>query len=194
MFIPYVTEKVSGGERSYDIFTRLLKDRIILLSGEITDEVSELVCAELLYLAAEDPDKDISLYINSPGGLVNAGLAIFDTINFIKPDVSTICMGTCASMAALILAAGKKGKRFALPNSEVMIHQPLGGAKGQSTDIQIVAENIQRTRTNITKILSELTGKDFDTVWRDTERDNYFSAEQALNYGLVDKIIDRKSE
>lgn len=191
MYIPYVTEKISGGERSYDIFTRLLKDRIILLSGEITDEVSEVVCAELLFLAAEDPEKDISLYINSPGGLVNAGLAIFDTMNFIKPDVSTICMGTCASMAAIILAAGAKGKRFALPNSEVMIHQPLGGAKGQSTEIQIAAENIMKTRKNTTRILSELTNKDFDQVWKDTERDNYLSAAEALEYGLIDKIITK---
>lgn len=189
MYIPYVTEKISGGERSYDIFTRLLKDRIILLSGEITDEVSEVVCAELLYLAAEDPEKDISLYINSPGGLVNAGLAIFDTMNYIKPDVSTICMGTCASMAALLLASGAKGKRYALPNSEVMIHQPLGGAKGQSTEIQIAAENIMKTRKNITKILAELTNKDFDQVWKDTERDNYLSAQDALEYGIIDQII-----
>ena len=194
MYIPYVTEKISGGERSYDIFTRLLKDRIILLSGEITDEVSEVVCAELLFLAAEDPNKDISLYINSPGGLVNAGLAIFDTMNFITPDVNTICMGTCASMAAIILAAGAKGKRYALPNSEVMIHQPLGGAKGQSTEIQIAAENIMKTRKNITKILAELTNKDFDQVWKDTERDNYLSADEALKYGIIDKIVTKNNK
>ena len=194
MYIPYVTEKISGGERSYDIFTRLLKDRIILLSGEITDEVSEVVCAELLFLAAEDPNKDISLYINSPGGLVNAGLAIFDTMNFITPDVNTICMGTCASMAAIILAAGAKGKRYALPNSEVMIHQPLGGAKGQSTEIQIAAENIMKTRKNITKILAELTNKDFDQVWKDTERDNYLSADEALKYGIIDKIVTKNDK
>ncbi len=187
--VPMVVEQTGRGERSYDIFSRLLNDRIIFLSDEVNDATASLVVAQLLYLEAQDPDKDISLYINSPGGSVTAGMAIYDTMNFIKCDVSTICIGMAASMGAFLLSAGTKGKRFALPNSEIMIHQPLGGAKGQATDIKIQAELILRTRDKLNKILAENTGKSVEEIARDTERDNYMTSEQALAYGLIDKVI-----
>lgn len=189
--VPMVVEQTGRGERSYDIFSRLLNDRIIFLSDEVNDATASLVVAQLLYLEAQDPDKDISFYINSPGGSVTAGMAIYDTMNFIKCDVSTVCIGMAASMGAFLLSAGTKGKRFALPNSEIMIHQPLGGAKGQATDIKIQAELILRTRDKLNKILAENTGKSIDEIARDTERDNYMAAEQALAYGLIDKVIDK---
>ena len=189
--VPMVVEQTSRGERSYDIYSRLLNDRIIFLSDEVNDVTASLVVAQLLYLEAQDPDKDISFYINSPGGSVTAGMAIYDTMNFIKCDVSTVCIGMAASMGAFLLSAGTKGKRFALPNSEIMIHQPLGGAKGQATDIKIQAELILRTRDKLNKILAENTGKSIDEIARDTERDNYMTAEQALAYGLIDKVIDK---
>ena len=189
--VPMVVEQTGRGERSYDIFSRLLNDRIIFLSDEVNDATASLVVAQLLYLEAQDPDKDISFYINSPGGSVTAGMAIYDTMNFIKCDVSTVCIGMAASMGAFLLSAGTKGKRFALPNSEIMIHQPLGGAKGQATDIKIQAELILRTRDRLNKILAENTGKTIEEIARDTERDNYMTAEQALNYGLIDKVIDK---
>ena len=189
--VPMVVEQTGRGERSYDIFSRLLNDRIIFLSDEVNDATASLVVAQLLYLEAQDPDKDISFYINSPGGSVTAGMAIYDTMNFIKCDVSTVCIGMAASMGAFLLSAGAKGKRFALPNSEIMIHQPLGGAKGQATDIKIQAELILRTRDRLNKILAENTGKSIDEIARDTERDNYMTAEQALAYGLIDKVIDK---
>ncbi len=189
--VPMVVEQTGRGERSYDIFSRLLNDRIIFLSDEVNDATASLVVAQLLYLEAQDPDKDISFYINSPGGSVTAGMAIYDTMNFIKCDVSTVCIGMAASMGAFLLSAGTKGKRFALPNSEIMIHQPLGGAKGQATDIKIQAELILRTRDKLNKILAENTGKSIDEIARDTERDNYMTAEQALAYGLIDKVIDK---
>ncbi|MBP3285147.1 MAG: ATP-dependent Clp endopeptidase proteolytic subunit ClpP [Clostridia bacterium] len=187
--VPYVVEQTSRGERSYDIFSRLLKERIIFIGDEINQATSSLVVAQLLFLAAEDPDKDINLYINSPGGSVTDGFAIFDTMNHIKPDVSTICVGMAASMGAFLLAAGAKGKRFALPNSEIMIHQPLGGAKGQATDIQIQAEQILKIKEKLTKILSERTGQPIERVKEDCERDHYMSAEEAKEYGLVDAIL-----
>ena len=186
-----VVEQTGRGERSYDIFSRLLNDRIIFLSDEVNDATASLVVAQLLYLEAQDPDKDISFYINSPGGSVTAGMAIYDTMNFIKCDVSTVCIGMAASMGAFLLSAGTKGKRFALPNSEIMIHQPLGGAKGQATDIKIQAELILRTRDRLNAILAKNTGKSIDEIARDTERDNYMTAEQALAYGLIDKVIDK---
>ena len=189
--VPMVVEQTGRGERSYDIFSRLLNDRIIFLSDEVNDATASLVVAQLLYLEAQDPDKDISFYINSPGGSVTAGMAIYDTMNFIKCDVSTVCIGMAASMGAFLLSAGTKGKRFALPNSEIMIHQPLGGAKGQATDIKIQAELILRTRDRLNAILAKNTGKSIDEIARDTERDNYMTAEQALEYGLVDKVIDK---
>ncbi len=189
--VPMVVEQTGRGERSYDIFSRLLNDRIIFLSDEVNDATASLVVAQLLYLEAQDPDKDISFYINSPGGSVTAGMAIYDTMNFIKCDVSTVCIGMAASMGAFLLSTGTKGKRFALPNSEIMIHQPLGGAKGQATDIKIQAELILRTRDKLNKILAENTGKSIDEIARDTERDNYMTAEQALAYGLIDKVIDK---
>ncbi|MGA9173308.1 MAG: ATP-dependent Clp endopeptidase proteolytic subunit ClpP [Thermoactinomyces sp.] len=187
--IPMVVEQTNRGERSYDIYSRLLKDRIILLGSPITDEVANTVVAQLLFLAAEDPDKDIHLYINSPGGSITAGMAIFDTMQFVKPDVSTICVGLAASMGAFLLAAGAKGKRFALPNSEVMIHQPLGGAQGQASDIEIRAKRILRTREHLNKLLSEFTGQPLEKIERDTDRDHFMSAEEALNYGLIDKVL-----
>ncbi|MCQ2547936.1 MAG: ATP-dependent Clp endopeptidase proteolytic subunit ClpP [Clostridia bacterium] len=190
--MPYVIEQTSAGERQYDIYSRLLKDRIIFLSGEINDEIANVVVAQLLFLEAEDAEKDIYLYINSPGGSVSAGMAIYDTMNYIKPQVSTICVGMAASMAAFLLSAGTKGKRFALPNAEVMIHQPLGGTQGQASDIMIHANHIQRIKDKMNKILAENTGKDLETVSRDTDRDNYMSASEALEYGLVDKVIDKK--
>lgn len=189
--VPMVVEQTGRGERSYDIFSRLLNDRIIFLSDEVNDATASLVVAQLLYLEAQDPDKDISFYINSPGGSVTAGMAIYDTMNFIKCDVSTVCIGMAASMGAFLLSAGTKGKRFALPNSEIMIHQPLGGAKGQATDIKIQAELILRTRDKLNAILAQNTGKSIEEIARDTERDNYMTAEQALAYGLIDKVIDK---
>ena len=186
-----VVEQTGRGERSYDIFSRLLNDRIIFLSDEVNDATASLVVAQLLYLEAQDPDKDISFYINSPGGSVTAGMAIYDTMNFIKCDVSTVCIGMAASMGAFLLSAGTKGKRFALPNSEIMIHQPLGGAKGQATDIKIQAELILRTRDRLNAILAQNTGKTVEEIARDTERDNYMTAQQALEYGLVDKVIEK---
>lgn len=188
MLIPNVIEKNFEGERVYDIYSRLLKDRIVMLSGEINDDMANLIVGELLFLDSQNHD-DISIYINSPGGSVTAGMAIYDTMNFIKSDVSTICMGMSASMAAFLLSSGTKGKRYALPNSEVMIHQPLGGAKGQATEIQIAAEQILKTKAKINKILSSNTGKPLERIENDTERDYYLDADEALEYGLIDKII-----
>ena len=190
-YTPIVIERTSNGERSYDIYSRLLKDRIIMLTGEINDAVANVVVAQLLFLAAEDDTKDISIYINSPGGSITAGMAIYDTMNLIKPDVSTICVGMAASMGAFLLAAGKKGQRYALPNSEIMIHQPIGGAQGQATEIQIAAKHIIRIREKMNKILSELTNQPLDKIELDTERDNYMFAQEALEYGLVDKILEK---
>lgn len=184
--VPMVVEQSNRGERSYDIYSRLLKDRIIFLGEEVNDVTASLVVAQLLFLAAEDPDKDINLYINSPGGSVTAGMAIYDTMQYIKPDVSTICIGMAASMGAFLLAGGAKGKRYALPNAEVMIHQPSGGARGQATDIRIHAENILRTKAKLNQILAENTGKPVEEVERDTERDNFMSAEEAKAYGLIE--------
>ena len=189
--VPMVVEQSNRGERSYDIYSRLLKDRIIFLGEEVTDVTASLVVAQLLFLAAEDPDKDINLYINSPGGSVTAGMAIYDTMQYIKPDVSTICIGMAASMGAFLLAGGAKGKRYALPNAEVMIHQPSGGARGQATDIRIHAENILRTKAKLNQILAENTGKPVEEVERDTERDNFMSAEEAKAYGLIDAVITK---
>ena len=191
--VPMVVEQTSKGERSYDIFSRLLNDRIIFLSDEVNDTTASLVVAQLLFLEAQDPDKDISFYINSPGGSVTAGMAIYDTMKFIKCDVSTICIGMAASMGAFLLSSGTKGKRIALPNSEIMIHQPLGGAKGQATDIKIQAELILRTRDNLNRILAENTGRSIDEIARDTDRDNFMTAKQALEYGLIDKIYDKRA-
>ena len=190
--VPVVVEQTSRGERSYDIFSRLLNDRIVFLADEVNDVTASLVTAQLLYLEAQDPDKDISFYINSPGGSVSAGFAIFDTMNYIKCDVSTICVGMAASMGAFLLAAGAKGKRLALPNSEIMIHQPLGGTRGQATDIKIHADHILKTRANLTRILSEVTGQPLEVIERDTERDNFMTAQEAANYGLVDRVITRR--
>ena len=190
--VPYVVEQTSRGERSYDIFSRLLNDRIIFLCDEVNDATASLVVAQLLYLEAQDADKDICLYINSPGGSISAGMAIFDTMNFIKCDVSTICIGMAASMGAFLLAAGTKGKRIALPNSEIMIHQPLGGMQGQASDIKIHADHILRIKDKMNAILAERTGQDIETIRRDTDRDNYLTAEQALAYGLIDKIIEKR--
>lgn len=187
--IPYIVEQTSRGERSYDIYSRLLEDRIIFLSGEIDDAVANTVVAQLIYLEAKDPNKDINLYINSPGGSVSSGLAIYDTMNYIKCDVSTICIGMAASMGAFLLSSGAKGKRFALPNSEIMIHQPLGGVKGQATDIKIHAEYILRTKQRMNRMLSEMTGQPLETIERDTERDNFMTAQQACDYGLIDKVF-----
>ena len=187
--VPYVLESTSRGERTYDIYSRLLKDRIIFLGEEVNDVTASLVVAQLLFLEAEDPNKDISLYINSPGGSVTAGMAIYDTMKYIKCDVSTICLGMAASMGAFLLSGGTKGKRYALPNAEVMIHQPSGGARGQATEIQIVAENILRTKKKLNEILAANTGQPYDVIVRDTERDNYMTAEQAKEYGLIDCVI-----
>jgi len=189
--VPYVIEQSSRGERSYDIFSRLLKDRIIFLGEEVSDISANLVVAQLLFLAAEDPDKDINLYINSPGGSVTAGMAIYDTMQYIKPDVSTICVGMAASMGAFLLSGGAKGKRFALPNSQIMIHQPSGGARGQATEIQIAAENILKTKKKLNEILAENTGKPYEQVVMDTERDYYMSADEAKGYGLIDQVITK---
>ncbi|MBQ8818759.1 MAG: ATP-dependent Clp endopeptidase proteolytic subunit ClpP [Clostridia bacterium] len=191
--VPMVVEQTGKGERSYDIFSRLLNDRIIFLSDEVNDTTASLVVAQLLFLEAQDPDKDISFYINSPGGSVTAGMAIYDTMNYVKCDVSTICIGMAASMGAFLLSAGAKGKRIALPNSEIMIHQPLGGARGQATDIKIQADLILRTRDNLNRILAENTGRTIEEIARDTERDNFMTAKQALEYGLIDKIFERRA-
>ncbi len=191
-FIPYVIEQNSRGERSYDIYSRLLKERIVFLGDEVTDVSANLIVAQLLYLESEDPKKDISFYINSPGGSVTAGMAIYDTMNYIKCDVSTICVGLAASMGAFLLSSGTKGKRFALPNSEIMIHQPSGGAKGQATEIEIVANQILKTKKKLNEILAANTGKDISIIEKDTDRDNYLTAEEALEYGLIDKIMAAK--
>lgn len=192
--IPTVIDSTNKGERAYDIYSRLLKDRIVFLSDEVNDTTASLVVAQLLFLEAEDPDKDIYLYINSPGGVVTAGMAIYDTMQYIKPDVVTVCMGMAASMGAFLLSSGAKGKRFALPNSEIMIHQPLGGAKGQATDIEIHTKNILRTKERLNRILSENTGQDYEIVVKDTERDNFMTAQEAKEYGLVDAVIQNKEE
>lgn len=190
--VPYIVEQTSRGERSYDIYSRLLEDRIIFLSGEIDDAVANTVVAQLIYLEAKDPSKDISLYINSPGGSVSAGLAIYDTMNYIKCDVSTICIGMAASMGAFLLSSGQKGKRYALPNSEIMIHQPLGGAQGQASDIKIAAEHILKTRQKLNSILAQNSGRTLAEIERDTDRDNYLSAQEAQNYGLIDKVFFKR--
>ena len=190
--VPMVVEQTNRGERSYDIFSRLLNDRIVFLSDEVNDTTASLVVAQMLFLEAQDPDKDISFYINSPGGSVTAGMAIYDTMQFIKCDVSTICIGMAASMGAFLLSSGTKGKRFALPHSEVMIHQPLGGARGQASDIQIQAEQILKTKAMLNQILAENTGKPLKTIERDTDRDNYMTAQEAMEYGLVDKVLSKR--
>ena len=189
--VPTVIEQTSRGERAYDIYSRLLNDRIIFLADEVNDVTASLVVAQMLFLEAQDPDKDISFYINSPGGSVSAGLAIYDTMNFIKSDVSTICLGIAASMGAFLLSSGAKGKRYCLPNSEVMIHQPLGGASGQATEIKIAAEHILKTRDKLNEILSKNTGQKIEVIQQDTERDNFMDSKEALDYGLVDKIIEK---
>ena len=190
--VPCVVEQTSRGERSYDIFSRLLNDRIIMLCDQVNDTTASLVIAQLLYLEAQDPDKDISFYINSPGGSVSAGLAIYDTMQYIKCDVSTICVGMAASMGAFLLSAGAKGKRYALPNSEIMIHQPLGAAQGQATDILIHAHHIEKTRERLNQMLAQNTGRDIEEIRKDTERDNFMSAAEAAEYGLIDKVIDKR--
>ena len=193
-YVPMVVEQSGQGERAYDIYSRLLKDRIIFLSGEVEDNMANTIGAQMLFLEAEDPDKDIYLYINSPGGVVTAGMAIYDTMQYIKPDVSTICIGQAASMGSLLLTAGAKGKRFALPNARIMIHQPLGGARGQSTDVQIQAKELLRIRQMLNEILSQRTGKSMEQIEADTERDNFMSAAEAVEYGLVDKVIVREAD
>lgn len=191
-YIPMVIEQNSRGERSYDIFSRLLNDRIIMLSDEVNDTTASLIVAQLLYLEAQDPDKDISFYINSPGGSVTAGMAIYDTMQYIKCDVNTICVGMAASMGAFLLSAGTKGKRYALPNSEIMIHQPLGGMKGQASDIKIHADHILRTKDKLNRILSERTGQPLEVIERDTDRDNFMTAQEAVEYGLIDKVFEKR--
>ena len=193
-YVPMVVEQSGQGERADDIYSRLLKDRIIFLGGEVEDNMANTIVAQMLFLEAEDPDKDIYLYINSPGGVVTAGMAIYDTMQYIKPDVATICIGQAASMGSLLLTAGAKGKRFALPNARIMIHQPLGGARGQSTDVQIQAKELLRTRHMLNEILSERTGKSMEQVENDTERDNFMSASEAVEYGLIDKVITRAKD
>lgn len=190
--VPTVIEQTNKGERAYDIYSRLLNDRIIILGDEVNSATANVIVAQLLFLEAEDPDKDIMFYINSPGGSITDGMAIYDTMQYIKCDVSTICMGMAASMGAFLLAGGTKGKRYALPNAEVMIHQPLGGAKGQATDIQIAAEHIIKTKERMNRMMAEFTGQDIETIKKDTERDNWLTAEQAQEYGLIDKVITRK--
>ncbi len=192
--VPYVIEQTGRGERSYDIYSRLLKDRIIFFADEVNDKTASVVIAQLLFLAADDPEKDIYLYINSPGGVITAGLAIYDTMKYIKPDVVTICVGMAASMGSFLLAGGAKGKRYALPNSEVMIHQPLGGARGQASDIKIQADHIMKTKKKMNEILSENTGQSFDKIEKDTDRDNFLSAEEAKEYGLIDSVISSTNE
>ena len=191
--VPYVIEQTSGGERSYDIFSRLLKDRIIVLSDEVNDATASLVVSQMLFLESENPDKDIQLYINSPGGSVSAGFAIYDTMNFVKCDVSTICVGMAASMGAFLLAAGAKGKRFALPNSEIMIHQPLGGMQGQASDMEIHANHILKTKDKLNRILAERTGQSLEQIIKDTDRDNFLSAEEAVKYGLIYKVMEHRA-
>ena len=191
-FVPYVIEQTGRGERSYDIYSRLLKDRIIFLGEEVTDVSAGLIVSQLLFLESEDPDKDINLYINSPGGSVVAGMAIYDTMQYIKCDVSTICMGMAASMGAFLLAGGAKGKRYALPNAEIMIHQPSGGAQGQATEIEIAAEHILKTKKRLNTILSENTGQPYETIAKDTDRDNWLSAQEAVAYGLIDKVVEKR--
>lgn len=188
-YIPYVVEKTGRGERSYDIYSRLLKDRIIMLSGEVNDQVASTIVAQFLYLEAEDPEKDIYFYINSPGGVVTAGMAIFDTMNYIRPKVATICIGQAASMGAFLLSSGEKGKRYALPHARIMIHQPLGGAQGQATDIAIQAKEILRMKVELNTIIAENTGQSVETVERDTDRDNFMSAQEALLYGMIDEVL-----
>jgi len=190
-YIPYVVEQTGRGERSYDIYSRLLKDRIIMLSGEVNDQVASTIVAQFLFLEAEDPDKDIYFYINSPGGVITSGLSMFDTMNYIKPDIVTICIGQAASMGAFLLSSGTKGKRYALPNARIMIHQPSGGAQGQSTDIQIQAQEIQRLKDTLNQILAEQTGKTAEQLEKDTERDNFMSSEEAVEYGLIDKVLTK---
>ncbi|RUM66976.1 MAG: ATP-dependent Clp endopeptidase proteolytic subunit ClpP [Sulfurospirillum sp.] len=190
-YVPIVIEKTGRGERSYDIYSRLLKDRIIMLNGEVNDAVSASIVAQLLFLEAEDPDKDIYLYINSPGGVITSGMAMYDTMNYIKPDVSTICIGQAASMGAFLLSAGAKGKRFALPHARIMIHQPLGGAQGQATDIQIQAKEIQRMKDQLNQLIAEQTGKPVEQIEKDTDRDNFMSAAEAAEYGLIDKVLEK---
>ncbi len=190
--VPIVVEQTSKGERSYDIYSRLLKDRIVFLNGEVNDVSANIICAQLLFLEAEDPKKDINLYINSPGGSVSAGFAIYDTMQYISPDVSTVCMGLAASMGAFLLSSGAKGKRFCLPNAEVMIHQPLGGTQGQATEIEIAAKHILRTKERLTRIIAENCGKDFDECLAAMERDNWLSSDEALNFGLIDKVIKNR--
>ena len=190
--VPYIVEQTSRGERSYDIYSRLLEDRIIFLSGEIDDAVANTIVAQLIYLEGKDPTKDISMYINSPGGSISAGMAIYDTMNYIKCDVSTICIGMAASMGAFLLSSGAKGKRFALPNSEIMIHQPLGGAQGQASDIKIAAEHILRTKQKLNEILAKNSGRPLSEIERDTDRDNYLSATEAQEYGLIDKVFYKR--
>ena len=193
-YIPYVIEKTGRGERSYDIFSRLLKDRIVMLSGEVNDQVASTIVAQLLFLEAEDPEKDIYFYINSPGGVITSGMSIYDTMNYIKPDVSTICIGQAASMGAFLLSSGAKGKRYSLPNSRIMIHQPSGGAQGQSTDIQIQAQEIQRMKDDLNAILAENTGQKVAKIAEDTERDNFMSAEESKKYGMIDEVISKNSK
>ena len=193
-YIPYVIEKTGRGERSYDIFSRLLKDRIVMLSGEVNDQSASTIVAQLLFLEAEDPEKDIYFYINSPGGVITAGMSIYDTMNYIKPDVSTICIGQAASMGAFLLSSGAKGKRYSLPNSRIMIHQPSGGAQGQSTDIQIQAKEIQRMKDDLNAILADNTGQKIAKIAEDTERDNFMSAEESKKYGMIDEVISKNSK
>jgi len=190
-YIPYVVEQTGRGERSYDIYSRLLKDRIIMLSGEVNDQVASTIVAQLLFLEAQDPDKDIYFYINSPGGVITSGLSMYDTMNYIKPDIVTICMGQAASMGAFLLSSGTPGKRYALPNARIMIHQPSGGAQGQSTDIQIQAEEIQRLKDTLNEIMAKNCGKKAKQLEKDTERDNFMSAKEALEYGLIDKVLTK---
>ena len=190
--VPYVIEQTSRGERSYDIYSRLLKERIIFLGEEVNDTTASLIVSQLLFLESEDPEKDISLYINSPGGSVTAGMAIYDTMQYVKCDVSTMCMGMAASMGAFLLAGGAKGKRFALPNAEIMIHQPSGGAQGQTTEIEIAAEHILKTKKRLNTILSENTGQPYETIAKDTDRDNWLSAQEAVDYGLIDKVVEKR--
>jgi ATP-dependent Clp protease protease subunit len=190
-YIPYVVEQTGRGERSYDIYSRLLKDRIIMLSGEVNDQVASTIVAQLLFLEAQDPDKDIYFYINSPGGVITSGLSMYDTMNYIKPDIVTICMGQAASMGAFLLSSGTPGKRYALPNARIMIHQPSGGAQGQSTDIQIQAEEIQRLKDSLNEIMAKNCGKKAKQLEKDTERDNFMSSEEAVKYGLIDKILEK---
>ena len=190
-YIPYVVEQTGRGERSYDIYSRLLKDRIIMLSGEVNDQVASTIVAQLLFLEAQDPDKDIYFYINSPGGVITSGLSMFDTMNYIKPDIVTICIGQAASMGAFLLSSGTKGKRYALPNARIMIHQPSGGAQGQSTDIQIQAQEIQRLKDVLNQIMGDNCGKTAKDLERDTERDNFMSSQEAMDYGLIDKVLDK---